>query len=101
MPKADGRDGAGRFAAGNAGGPGRPSRATETEYLRVLSDACPPETWQRIVAKAVTDALDGDGAARAWLSRYLLGTFGTSRSVMGLDALLSHDERMGLMLGRL
>ena len=67
------RNGDGQFAPGNPGGPGRPRRLTEGDYLRTLSQACPPETWRAICRRAVQDALAGDGKARDWLSRYLLG----------------------------
>jgi hypothetical protein len=71
-----GRNGHGRFAPGNPGGPGRPRRVAERDYLRTLSEACPPETWRAICRRAVEDALAGDGKARDWLSRYLLGNPG-------------------------
>src|SRR3954447_5053851 len=71
--KSDGRNGSGRFAPGNPGGPGRPPRDTERTYLAALSEACPPETWREIVARAVADAKAGDAAARAWLASYLVG----------------------------
>lgn len=63
----------GRYARGNPGGPGRPRRPIEADYLRTLTDACPPDTWRQICDKAVEDAQAGDGKAREWLSRYLLG----------------------------
>jgi hypothetical protein len=63
------RNGNGRFAAGNPGGPGRPRRVTEREYLRTLAEQCPPETWRAICRRAVADALDGDGRTRDWLAR--------------------------------
>ena len=66
------RDGRGRFAPGNPGGPGRPRRKVERDYLGRMSDAVSLDDWQRITERAVQDALDGDGAARAWLSRHLL-----------------------------
>ncbi len=47
--------------------------ATEKHYLRAPSDACPLETWQEIVAKAVDLAKAGDPQARAWLGKYLCG----------------------------
>lgn len=77
---AKGRGPRGRFAPGNAGGPGRPPRPVELHYLRAISDACPLETWQEIVNKAVDDAKAGDPQARAWLSKYLCGdsTLGAS-----------------------
>ena len=63
----------GRFAQGNPGGPGRPSRQTEREYLRAMLAACTPEDWREIVARAVEDAKEGDPKAREWLARYLVG----------------------------
>jgi len=68
----DTRDAHGRFAPGNPGGPGRPRRSVEADYLRTLSDAVPPERWAAIVEAAVSEAEAGDAAARAWLARYLL-----------------------------
>ena len=64
----------GRFQPGTKGGPGRPPRATEENYLLALVDACPLETWTEIVQKAVTDAREGDDRSRAWLASYLLGS---------------------------
>jgi len=69
----DGRDERGRFAPGNAGGPGRPRRDTERAYLSMLAEACPLERWRAIVQRAVADAAGGDAKAREWLSTYLLG----------------------------
>jgi hypothetical protein len=37
----DGRDRGGRFAKGNPGGPGRPPRTTEANYLIALTDVVP------------------------------------------------------------
>lgn len=63
----------GTFADGNSGGPGRPRRLVEKNYLRMLSDCCPLEAWQKICARAVDDAEAGDGKSREWLARYLCG----------------------------
>ena len=63
----------GQFAHGNPGGPGRPRRVAERDYLVTVTEACPPETWRAICRRAVEDALAGDSKARDWLSRYLLG----------------------------
>ena len=68
-----GRNADGKFAAGNPGGPGRPPRAIEFQYLARLGDAVGLDDWQRIVEKAKEDALSGDSRAREWLARYLLG----------------------------
>jgi hypothetical protein len=64
----------GRFATGNPGGPGRPRRPVEADYLRAISDACPLEKWREIVERAVEDARSGDAKAREWVSRHLVGT---------------------------
>jgi len=68
-----GRNPNGTFAEGNPGGPGRPSRATERQYMAVVMAACDIDTWQAIVERAVADAKNGDSTARAWLASYLLG----------------------------
>ncbi|MCY2991621.1 MAG: hypothetical protein NTY19_27670 [Planctomycetota bacterium] len=72
------REGSGRFATGNPGGPGRPRRRVEAEYLGILSDAVTLPTWRKIAKRAVDDALQGDAAARSWLSRYLVGQVGNT-----------------------
>ena len=69
----DGRDTAGRFAPGNPGGPGRPRRAVEGDYLRALTDRLTPDAWGAIVDTAIDDARAGDAKAREWLARYVLG----------------------------
>jgi len=69
----NGRDTTGRFAVGNPGGPGRPRRLIERDYLTTLSNAVSLEDWQAVVATALTAAKEGDARARDWLTRYLLG----------------------------
>jgi hypothetical protein len=68
-----GRTGNGRFTFGNRGGPGRPRRATEKDYLAVLTEEVPPEEWRAICRRAALDAKAGDARARDWIARYLLG----------------------------
>jgi hypothetical protein len=80
----------GTFAPGTAGGPGRPPRPVEKDYLRTLSDACPPERWQRIVERAVELAEQGDAQARSWLSKYLCGDM----SLWGSLTTVERQERM-------
>jgi len=63
----------GRFAKGNAGGPGRPRRTVEDEYLAAITDVVSLDDWQAIVARAAAEAKQGDARARDWLSRYLVG----------------------------
>jgi len=60
----DTRNSRGQFQPGNKGGPGRPPRPVESDYLRALTEAVPLETWQQIINRAVTAALDGDDKAR-------------------------------------
>ena len=70
---ANGRDRGGRFAKGNPGGPGRPRRSVEKEYLAALSDELSLPRWGKIVRKAIEDAEAGDWRAREWLAKYALG----------------------------
>ncbi len=79
-----GRNSNGRFAIGNAGGPGRPRRAAERDYLLALTRECPLEKWQAICRRAVADAERGDAKARDWLSRYLLGSPADLPTLMAL-----------------
>ena len=53
--------------------PAGPPRPTESDYLAALLDACPPDTWRAVCARAVADAEAGDPRARAWLAGYLIG----------------------------
>jgi hypothetical protein len=69
----DGRDRWGRFADGNRGGPGRPRRATEAEYLQALSRIVSVEDLRAIARRAVADAKRGSARARDWVTKYLLG----------------------------
>ena len=68
-----GRDNQGRFSKGNPGGPGRPRRAVEEDYLAALSDQLSIERWENIICKAIQDAENGDHKARDWIARYALG----------------------------
>ncbi len=70
---ATGRAQDGRFARGNAGGPGRPRRETERSYLAAMAEAVPLETWKQIVESAVQAAGQGDRYAREFLASYLMG----------------------------
>ncbi len=72
-PNTSGRGQNGRFQVGNSGGPGRPPRQTELQYLVAISEACDVEKFRQIVAAAVDAAVAGDDKARSWLSSYLVG----------------------------
>ena len=74
MTTNDGRRADGRFALGNAGGPGRPRRAVEREYLAALADELTLDRWRRIVRGAIDEAENGDPKAREWVAKYALGT---------------------------
>jgi hypothetical protein len=63
----------GTFALGNPGGPGRPRRDVERQYLAAFAEAVSPADWRAIIEKAVADAKAGNPTARAWLSKYLVG----------------------------
>jgi hypothetical protein len=80
----------GHFKRGNPGGPGRPRRAVERQYLAALSDAVPLDAWRAIVEAAVEAAKNGDARARDWLARYLVGEHPLSL------ADLAADEAVGL-----
>lgn len=69
----NGRDEQGRFQIGNSGGPGRPRRTVEREYILAITTAVSIDDWRAIVAKAKEDALAGDDKARSWLAHYLIG----------------------------
>lgn len=67
------RDSKGKFTKGHPGGPGRPKREVEYDYLNALSEGVSSADWMKIVKRAVADAAKGNDKARAWLSRYLIG----------------------------
>ena len=81
-----GRELNGRFAKGNKGGPGRPRRAIETEYLAAIADIVTPEAWCSVVTRALADAEQGDARAREWLSRHLFGEKTPSVSDLAQEA---------------
>ena len=84
----------GTFAPGNAGGPGRPRRSVEREYLAALVEAVSPADWRAIVARAVADAKGGNPKAREWLSKHLLGD-----DPFALVALAGELQRLKSQLG--
>jgi len=87
----DGRQGNGRFAKGNPGGPGRPRRSVEIEYLAKLSEVVTLDDFAKIAERAKADAIDGDARAREWLSKYFLGA--NPSSLTKLAAMESLDDR--------
>lgn len=67
------RNDKGQFVPGSGGGPGRPKRRTEDQYLDATIARVTIKDWREIVDKAVSQAKRGDSRARAWLSDYVLG----------------------------
>lgn len=102
MPADKQRNASGRFAEGNAGGPGRPRRAVEADYLHVVADACSLKDWREIVDAAVRNAKTGDPRARAWLGAYMMGSPQTAaptlltveaQALAGVDTVQRSAER--------
>ena len=68
----DGRDQAGRFAPGNAGGPGG-SRRRASEFRRAAEEAIGPEHMAGIMRKATKMALEGNLAAMRFVAERVCG----------------------------
>jgi hypothetical protein len=77
----------GQFNTGNGGGPGRPKRAVELEYLAALSDVVPLDLWKKVCKRAADDASGGDAKAREWLTHYLIGGDARLSALARLDVL--------------
>ena len=69
----NGRDSNGKFAPGNPGGPGRPRRAIEMDYLRVFSEILTTDAWRAICQRAVEHAQQGEAKSREFVTRFALG----------------------------
>lgn len=70
---ADGRDERGRFAAGNAGGPGNPLGGKVAKLRAALLRSVTPAVLRRIVGALVSKAERGDTAAAKLVLAYTLG----------------------------
>ena len=87
----------GTFAVGNPGGPGRPRRAIESDYLLAIAASVSLDDWKAIVLKARDDALGGDAAARNWLAKHLVGESPSLfDAVAGEAANLSAEKRIAV-----
>jgi hypothetical protein len=84
----------GRYAKGNPGGPGRPRRAIELDYLRTLSERVTLPRWAKIVDAAIELAEAGDDKARSWLSSYALRRPGEAMPL----ARIADAEELGIDL---
>jgi hypothetical protein len=80
--------GKGGWVKGQSGNPaGRPkgSVSKDIEYRKILMNSCTYEEWEKIVKRAIRDAICGVAAARSWLSGYLVGLPRQQVEVTGLD----------------
>jgi hypothetical protein len=79
------RDENGRFVKGHEPMGGRPPRAKEEQYYRILTTAVTQADWKAIIEKAVQQAIKGDAVARKWLADYLVGAPIQRSEVSGFD----------------
>lgn len=83
----------GQYAKGNPGGPGRPKKEREREYLDATVSCISIAQWKRIVKRAADDAENGDAVARRWLGDYLLGPAQKRIDLVGgIKMIVSWDE---------
>ena len=66
------RNADGTFAPGITGNPKGGSKKRK-DYLHMLQEECTPAKWKAICVKALSQAGEGDKAARKWVADYLLG----------------------------
>lgn len=66
------RDASGKFIKGKPGGPGRPPRATEAEYLDALKESLPLDRFKKIVDAYAKRAERGDTRAAEVLFKHVL-----------------------------
>jgi hypothetical protein len=90
------RDENGRFVKGHPKMGGRPTRAKEDAYYRILMTACSQKDWEAIVDKAVEQAKRGDAVARKWLADYLVGPPIERKEITGADGGAIHVKLKGL-----
>src|SRR5262245_13179068 len=69
------RDARGRFVNGNSGGPGRPPKPSliDDDVVSLVAHCVEEVDWLAIATQAVGQAIQGDSAARNWLTRMLFG----------------------------
>jgi hypothetical protein len=96
-PSPNGRDGRGRFAPGNRGGPGNPQAAHVARLRSAMLEAVTPEDMQEIIARLVTMAKAGDVAA---IREVLLRTLGRPLEADLIDRLESLERSIAHPVAR-
>lgn len=95
----NGRDGKGRFVAGNKAGKGK--GRPRSEYAAAFERVITPEMFDKLILRAYIDGMKGDQASRAWLVERVLGKVPNILELRAADAavlreLLDHFERQGI-----
>jgi len=86
----NGRDGRGRFTAGNGGGPGNPHAAQVGRLRSALLDAVTPEAMREVASALVEKAKGGDIAAARVLFDRVLGKPIEADLLARIEALEEH-----------
>lgn len=89
----------GQFAKGNPGGPGRPPRQTEKDYLLAMTEIVTLDDWRQIVELARQQALKGDHTARKWLADTLLGNMSLRKAAAIEERELNPSDLDKLLAG--
>ncbi|MBY0229654.1 MAG: hypothetical protein K2W96_10280 [Gemmataceae bacterium] len=87
----EGRTANGRFAKGNAGGPGNPFARQTAAYRKAFASAVSPEEMAALAQAMKQKALEGDVAAARLVCSYLMGQPAPSPDPDTLDA---HELRV-------
>src|SRR5436309_2276894 len=93
-----GRDAKGRFAPGNAGGPGNPFARQTAELRKVLLEVVTPEELRQVAFSLLLRAKTGNLAAIKLLFQYVLGKPAESVDPDRLEVQewkLSQESRVG------
>lgn len=76
----------GKFVKGQPSiSPGRPSKEREIRYKKIMLSTVSFEAWEKVIKKALEQALGGDSDARKWLSENLIGKPVQRNEVTGAD----------------
>jgi len=87
----NGRNAGGRFAKGNAGGPGNPFARRVAQLRSLIVETITDDDMAAIVRRLVEDAKNGDKAALKMLLSYAIGT--PTGPVCEPDDVEVHDMR--------